>query len=144
MSRRPRAPRTIIVLAKDQGSLYEFLKERQEAAGKGRVVLDQRVGERRRGTAPVNAERRRADRRAPVPDAARALMSVLGFAVLHPGDGATPTRGPAPSAPSRGTRHPRLRKTGTRATAARRAPAPSPPRRSSAPGTRRRRARRRR
>jgi hypothetical protein len=121
--RRAAAPSPIIVLAKDQGSLYEFLKERQESAGKGRVVLDRRVAERRRASAPVPVDRRGGDRRAPIPDAARALMSVLGFAVLHPaGDGSRGARGAAGAPRSRkaGPHPPPQRRSATR---------PSPPRR---------------
>jgi hypothetical protein len=75
---------TVIVLARDQASLYEFLKPRQEARGGTLVILDRREGERRRdGHGPTVPDRRRSDRRAPTPEAALALMSVLGFMILH-------------------------------------------------------------
>lgn len=78
---------TLIVLSQDQKSFYEFLKPRQEGRGAYRVILDERTGDRRkgRGKAPT-PDRRKAERRAPTPDAARALMSVLGFAVLNPAE----------------------------------------------------------
>jgi hypothetical protein len=81
---------TVIVLARDQATFYEFLKPRQEAAAPGTVViLDRRGGERRRdgdGGPPEQSatpERRKDDRRGPTPEAALALMSVLGFMILH-------------------------------------------------------------
>lgn len=74
---------TLIVLARDQKSFYEFLKPRQEGRGTYRVILDERTGERRKGPAgAATPDRRKGERRAPVPDAARAVLSVPGFAVL--------------------------------------------------------------
>lgn len=102
--RRRGRPAPVIVLARDQAGLYEFLKERQEAAGKGRVILDRRLADRRRTATPVTRERRREDRRAPVPDAARALMSVLGFAVLHPEGDTQPAGRTRRGTPARGKR----------------------------------------
>ncbi len=75
---------TLIVLARDQATLYEFLKPRQESAvPRTLVLLDRRVGERRRDGLGVTPDRRRSDRRAQTPEAALALMSVLGFMILH-------------------------------------------------------------
>ncbi len=80
---------TLIILSRDQATLYEFLKPRQEAGTpRTLVLLDRRVGERRRdghgGDGPPTVpERRRGDRRAPTPEAALALLSVLGFMILH-------------------------------------------------------------
>ncbi len=75
---------TVIILARDQASLYDFLKPRQEAGGRTIVILDRREGERRRdGHGPGAPDRRHSDRRAPTPEAALALMSVLGFMILH-------------------------------------------------------------
>jgi hypothetical protein len=77
---------TLIILARDQATFYEFLKPRQEAAaGRTLVLLDRRVGERRQegdGSGPI-PDRRRSDRRSETPEAALALMSVLGFMILH-------------------------------------------------------------
>jgi hypothetical protein len=82
---------TLIILARDQATLYEFLKPRKEAATPGTVViLDRRGGERRGdgdGGAPerpaVTPDRQQNDRRGSTPEAALALMSVLGFMILH-------------------------------------------------------------
>ena len=75
---------TVIILARDQASLYDFLKPRQESGGRTIVVLDRREGERRKdGHGPEASDRRQSDRRAPTPEAALALMSVLGFMILH-------------------------------------------------------------
>ena len=74
----------MIILARDQASLYDFLKPRQESGGRTIVVLDRREGERRKdGHGPEASDRRQSDRRAPTPEAALALMSVLGFMILH-------------------------------------------------------------
>lgn len=90
MTALPPEPDTVIVLAADQASFYHFVKPRQEAGGRTLVVLDRRTTERR-STGPSGktpAERRRKNRRKPTPEAALALMSVLGFMVLHRnGDG---------------------------------------------------------
>jgi len=75
---------TLIILARDQATFYDFLKPRQEAAVPRTVVLlDRRVGERRQDGDGVEPDRRRSDRRATTPEAALALMSVLGFMILH-------------------------------------------------------------
>jgi len=75
---------TVIILSRDQASLYDFIKPRQEAGGRTIVILDRREGERRQdGHGPTAADRRHSDRRAPTPEAALALMSVLGFMILH-------------------------------------------------------------
>jgi hypothetical protein len=75
---------TLIILARDQATLYDFLKPRQEAAVPRTIVLlDRRVGERRQDGDGVQPDRRNSDRRAPTPEAALALMSVLGFMILH-------------------------------------------------------------
>lgn len=75
---------TVIILSRDQASFYEFVKAPQEAGGRTIVVLDRREGERRRdGHGPAAPDRRRSDRRAPQPEAALALLSVLGFMILH-------------------------------------------------------------
>jgi hypothetical protein len=77
---------TLIILARDQATFYEFLKPRQESgAARTLVLLDRRVGERRQdgdGAGPT-PDRRRSDRRGETPEAALALMSVLGFMILH-------------------------------------------------------------
>lgn len=74
---------TVIVVGADQASFYEFVKPRQEARGHTLVLLDRRRADRRRDAAEVPADRRRRERRREAPEAALALMSVLGFMVLH-------------------------------------------------------------
>jgi hypothetical protein len=75
---------TLIIFGRDQATLYEFLKPRQEAAVPRTIVLlDRRAGERRQDGAGVSPDRRQQNRRAPTPEAALALMSVLGFMILH-------------------------------------------------------------
>lgn len=82
----------VIVVSRDSSSLYEGLKPRQEASGTDRVILDRRVGERRRSAeAGRESERRQQDRRAPALPAEQALMRVLGFMVLQPEPGAAIT-----------------------------------------------------
>jgi hypothetical protein len=84
---------TLIILSRDQASFFQFLKDRQESGGRTIVILDRRGdGDRRRdghgsasdpATNPDVPERRQSDRRRETPEAALALMSVLGFMVLH-------------------------------------------------------------
>jgi hypothetical protein len=75
----------LIIVSRDHGDLYRSLQPAQEANGRDRVILDRRIAERRRADAPwAGPDRRRAERRAPVSPAERALMRVLGFAVVHP------------------------------------------------------------
>jgi hypothetical protein len=75
---------TIIILARDQASFYEYVKPKQESGGRTVVVLDRREGERRRdGDGTAAPERRQGQRRTDTPEAALALMSVLGFMILH-------------------------------------------------------------
>jgi hypothetical protein len=83
---------TLIILSRDQASFFEFVKDRQESGGRTIVILDRRQGERRRNghgspsnpaTNPNAPERRQSERRRETPEAALALMSVLGFMVLH-------------------------------------------------------------
>ncbi len=74
---------TLIVLARGEASLYDFLKPRQEAKGRTIVILDRRQEARPRATVATAPDRRRSDRRSDNHEAALALMSVLGFMVLH-------------------------------------------------------------
>ena len=76
-------PDIIIVVAPELASFYDFVKTRQESEGESLVVLlDRREGERRHAAEAAERDRRAADRRAGA-EAARALLAVLGFAVLH-------------------------------------------------------------
>jgi hypothetical protein len=74
----------LIIIGREFEGLYKGLKARQEATGRDRVILDRRSGERRQATGlRSNTERRTSERRLPLSDAERALMNVLGFAVLQ-------------------------------------------------------------
>ena len=70
---------TLIVLSAEQATFYEFLKPRQESSGGTLVVLDRRQVEQAGADAPPEG----VDRRSRTPEAALALMSVLGFMILH-------------------------------------------------------------
>src|SRR5262245_48935193 len=83
---------TLLILSRDQASFFDFLKPRQEPGGGTLVILDRRESDRRRdghGSAsnpaanPAAPERRKSERRHGTPEAALALMSVLGFMILH-------------------------------------------------------------
>lgn len=77
-------PDTVIVVASELRSWYEFIKPRQESEyGSLVVLLDRRQGDRRRESAGVEEDRRQGDRRAPPSEAAQALLAVMGFAILH-------------------------------------------------------------
>jgi ribosomal protein S18 acetylase RimI-like enzyme len=62
---RDEAPllRLLYVVARDRPWLYERLRHEFAHAADIEVVLDRRVGERRRSAGPITAERRQADRR---------------------------------------------------------------------------------
>jgi hypothetical protein len=77
-------PDTIIVVAPQLASFYEFVKPRQEAEyGTMMVLLERRLGERRRSRAPAQDDRRHGERRVAQSEAAEAQLSVLGFTILH-------------------------------------------------------------
>ena len=105
--------RDLVVVSRALTDLAEFLHNRQESAGRGRVILDRRVGERRRAPRAVDEDRRQSDRRRPPSDPTEALMRVLGFMVVPTGDGAArpgaARRTHAPRAPRRSQAAPRHR-----------------------------------
>ena len=74
--------RDVVVVSRALADLAEFLRLRQKSAGRGHVILDRRVAERRAAAVAVERERRRSDRRGPSSDGAEALMRVLGFTVI--------------------------------------------------------------
>jgi hypothetical protein len=93
----------LIIVSREHGDFYRSLQPAQEATGRDRVILDRRVADRRQGNGPPpGPERRRAERRAPMTEAERALMRVLGFAVINleerhaTGDIWSPTPAPVP------------------------------------------------
>jgi len=101
------SPSDLVIVSRALADLAEYLQPRHETTGRGRVILDRRVGERRRAAHSVKDERRRNDRRQPPENPTEALMRVLGFMVI-------PTA-PAPSAASRHRGAPRRTATPRRA-----------------------------
>lgn len=71
----------LLVVAKTQPGLYAYLKEDFADDGDVEVIMDRRVGERRRDGPPCARERRRSERRAG-PDVRDKLTSI-GFAVVR-------------------------------------------------------------
>jgi hypothetical protein len=92
----------LVIISRALTDLGEFLQRRQESAGRGRVILDRRVAERRHANDGVDPDRRRSDRRRPPADPTQALMLVLGFMVV-------PTAVPPPRSASRRDGQPRTR-----------------------------------
>jgi hypothetical protein len=96
----------LVIVSRTLSDLAEFLERRQASAGRGRVVLDRRVAERRRRAHNVSEDRRRTDRRRDPPNPTEALMRVLGFTVTPAGvPSGSSSRRPGPS-PVRATRRP--------------------------------------
>lgn len=71
----------LLVVARTQPGLYAYLKEDFAGDDDVEVIMDRRVGERRRDRAPCTPERRRSERRGG-PDVRDKLTSV-GFAVVR-------------------------------------------------------------
>jgi hypothetical protein len=90
-------PSDLVIVSRALADLADYLQPRHESAGRGRVILDRRVGERRREAHTIKDDRRQSDRRHPPTDPAEALMRVLGFMVI-------------PTAPSAASRHRGVRK----------------------------------
>jgi len=84
-----------VIISRTLTELAEFLAPRQESSGRGRVILDRRVGERRQVAQGAKPDRRRVDRRHLPVQSTEALMRVLGFAVVsHDGARAPSANGP--------------------------------------------------
>jgi hypothetical protein len=79
MKPTPAEANMLIVVARELVGFYDFLKPRQEAKGGSAVVLDRRTGPADSGLPDLIP----IERRMPTPAAATALLSVLGFMVLH-------------------------------------------------------------
>ena len=71
----------LLIVARNQRSLYEYLKHDFEDDPDVQVVMDRRQGERRQAREPWTAERRRGDRRTrpPIDD----KLESIGFAVVR-------------------------------------------------------------
>ena len=73
-------PALLMIVARDRMPLYERLREEFDAEETVDVVLDRRVGDRRRGTQPISAEQRRAERRRAGLDN---QLKRIGWATIH-------------------------------------------------------------
>jgi hypothetical protein len=71
-----------VIISRALAELAEFLEPRQQSAGRGRVVLDRRLGERRQTLQAARPDRRGNDRRQLPIGSTEALMRVLGFTVV--------------------------------------------------------------
>jgi hypothetical protein len=71
-----------VIVSRAMADLAQYLEPRQESSGRGRVILDRRVEERRRMARTVEQDRRQSDRRRPPANSTEALMRVLGFTVI--------------------------------------------------------------
>jgi hypothetical protein len=58
--------RGLLIVARDQGDLYDCLRHAYSDSETVTVILDRRQGERRRALEPARGERRRWDRRSPL------------------------------------------------------------------------------
>lgn len=82
-------PAKLIILAPEMSGYYHFVKPRQEAKDESIVVLldrrqgERRYAERRRNARSESSDRRHRQRRSTPAQAANALMTVLGFSILH-------------------------------------------------------------
>jgi hypothetical protein len=72
----------LVIVSRAMADLAQYLEPRQESSGRGRVILDRRVEERRRAPRTVEQDRRQSDRRRPPANPTEALMRVLGFTVI--------------------------------------------------------------
>jgi hypothetical protein len=72
----------LVIVSRAMADLAQYLQPRQESSGRGRVILDRRLEERRRAARTVEQDRRQSDRRRPPANPTEALMRVLGFTVI--------------------------------------------------------------
>jgi hypothetical protein len=85
--------RWLIVVRRDKPEIYADLRRSFELDGRVEVVLDGRHGERRVQQLPVKADRRRRDRRRPLPATETAFADHAGFFVVVRQDERRPARG---------------------------------------------------
>lgn len=71
----------LLIVARNQRSLYEYLKDDFEADPDVQVLMDRRHGERRQAREAWTAERRRGDRRTRPPIDEK--LSSVGFAIVR-------------------------------------------------------------
>lgn len=74
-------PRHLLIVARSEPTVYEYVKRTFAGEDSVEVIMDRRLGERRRASASAAVERRRADRRSapPIHDRLRSP----GWAVVH-------------------------------------------------------------
>ena len=72
----------LVIVSRAMADLAQYLGPRQESSGRGQVILDRRIEERRRAAHTVDRDRRQSDRRRPPANPTEALMRVLGFTVI--------------------------------------------------------------
>jgi hypothetical protein len=73
-------PRDLFIIARHEPELYSYLKNKFAGRPDIGVILDRRVGERRRRSEPNGQERRRVDRR--TRSTVDEDIEALGFAIL--------------------------------------------------------------
>lgn len=73
-------PRLLFIVSRDQPMLQDYVRRGFGDASDVLVIVDRRVGERRRQNGPVPREQRRADRRRPQADE---RLRSLGWTVVH-------------------------------------------------------------
>jgi hypothetical protein len=71
-----------VIVSLALAELADFLRVPQETSGRGQVILDRRVSERRHAAHLVAQDRRQGDRRRPPANPTDVLMRVLGFTVV--------------------------------------------------------------
>ena len=81
LSEAQATPRHLLIVARSEPMLYEYVKRTFAGEDTVEVILDRRLGERRRASASPAVERRRADRRSSLP--IRDRLRSAGWAVVH-------------------------------------------------------------
>ena len=79
-------PRHLLIVTRSEPRVYEYVKRTFAGEHTVEVILDRRLGERRRASASPAAERRRADRRSS--PSIRDRLRSPGWAVVHVNDSA--------------------------------------------------------
>lgn len=73
----------LVIVRRDEPSLYGYLKHHLEEPGEVAVIPDRRLGDRRRRPAQVADEGRQGDRRAPANPGEVLGMPDLGFQIFQ-------------------------------------------------------------
>ncbi len=72
----------LVIVRRDEPSLYGYLKHHLEEPGEVVVIPDRRLGERRRRPAPVADESRQGDRRGTTESREALGMPSMGFQIF--------------------------------------------------------------